>query len=234
MARAQLGKRRAVHVSGLSAIADPDALFSAAAMPGEPIIMVWSRALSEFAFEHRAFAGDDAVVPPHLVVKKRRKNVGQVDLLGIAKIAAGALEILRHHGKRNVLRAERIQPDPGAASPRRERPNRCCACRYSRQTTALWARRASRRGRHPESRRVWSVRSARRPTPRGRNPSSRESSGDDVLRAVSVHWRVRGRFHGPSISLRLWPLTVRIAEAVLAGETQQGKTVRGKRRGRAA
>ncbi len=67
-----------------------------------------SQGVGEFAFEHRAFAGDDAVIGAHFAVEKRRKHVRQVHLPRAREISARQVEILRHHAEVDVLRAEHV------------------------------------------------------------------------------------------------------------------------------
>ncbi len=62
--------------------------------------------IGELALEHRAFARHHAVVLAHLGMQKRRKHVGQMNLLRVAEVAARQIEILRHHAQREILRAQ--------------------------------------------------------------------------------------------------------------------------------
>src|SRR5260370_13661849 len=62
--------------------------------------------VGELAFEHRAFAGDDPVVLPHLAIEKRRVNVWEIKLLRAFEIALRAAEVLRHHAEIDMIRAE--------------------------------------------------------------------------------------------------------------------------------
>ena len=63
--------------------------------------------VGEFAFEHRAFARDHAVVLAALrECKKRRKDVRQMHLPRVAEISAREIEILRHHAEREIFVAQ--------------------------------------------------------------------------------------------------------------------------------
>ena len=62
--------------------------------------------VGEFTFEHGAFARHHAVIFSHLRMQKRREDVGEMHLVRITKITACKIEILRHHAKSDVFRAQ--------------------------------------------------------------------------------------------------------------------------------
>ena len=87
IARAHLREHR-VHVAGFGAIADGKFVFRRG--DSQRADHHRGQRVREFALEHRAFAGDHAVVLAHFAIQKRRKNVRQVDLLRVAEIAAAS------------------------------------------------------------------------------------------------------------------------------------------------
>src|SRR4029077_13058603 len=62
----------------------------------------------EFAFEHRAFTSDDAMIVAPFAEQERWKNIGQVDLARAREIAAAAIEVLSHHAEVAVAGAEDV------------------------------------------------------------------------------------------------------------------------------
>src|SRR5712664_54891 len=64
--------------------------------------------VGKLALEHRAFASDDSVVLPHLAKKKRRVNVGKVNLARAFEVAFGTLEVLRHYAEIDMLGAKNM------------------------------------------------------------------------------------------------------------------------------
>ena len=62
--------------------------------------------IREFAFEHRPFASDHAVMRPHFAKQKRRIDVRKKYLARIAKIAAAPIQILGHHAEREIFLAQ--------------------------------------------------------------------------------------------------------------------------------
>ena len=98
-----LGEQR-IHLTGLSTVADGK--FVLGRRDAQRSDHHRRQGVGELAFEHRAFARHHAVVLAHFAIEERRKNVGQMNLCGIAEIAAGEREVLRHHTQGEVCGAE--------------------------------------------------------------------------------------------------------------------------------
>ena len=64
--------------------------------------------IGELAFEHRAFARDDAVILPHFTKQKRRINIGQMNLPRALKIPFAVCEILCHYAEIGILRSQDV------------------------------------------------------------------------------------------------------------------------------
>src|SRR4029077_2848457 len=62
----------------------------------------------EFAFEHGAFASDNAVILSCFAIEERRKNVRQENLFRSFEITLGAIETLCHHAELSVRGAEDV------------------------------------------------------------------------------------------------------------------------------
>ena len=64
--------------------------------------------VGKLAFEHRAFASDDAMILSHLAKEKRRVHVGKVNLTRAFEVAFRPLEVLRHYAEIDVLRSKNM------------------------------------------------------------------------------------------------------------------------------
>ena len=62
--------------------------------------------VGEFALEHGAFAGDDAVILADDSMQERREHIRQMNLLRVAEISPGEIEILRHDAEREIFVTE--------------------------------------------------------------------------------------------------------------------------------
>src|SRR5713226_2104128 len=95
-----------IHVAGLPAIAEREFVLSRS--DAQRTNRHRRQRIGEFAFEHRAFTGDDAVILPYLAIEEGRVNVGEMHLARAFEITAGAVEVLCHDAEIDVLGSENI------------------------------------------------------------------------------------------------------------------------------
>src|SRR6202022_2760975 len=105
IARAHVFNQR-VHMPCLAAITNGQFVFSR--RQAECANHHGAQCIRKLALEHRAFAGDYAVILAHFAKEKGRKCIRKIDLAGAFKISASAVEIESRHGKVCLVCAKNV------------------------------------------------------------------------------------------------------------------------------